>query len=66
MNATAAPPARRSLTLTRGMFAALTFCTGATIALTSTGVNTKASRLALNASSTRAVCCGTLSAEVGM
>jgi hypothetical protein len=66
MNATAVPPASRSLTLTSGMFAALTFCTEGTIALTSTGVNTRASRLALKASSTRAVCCGTLSAEVGM
>ena len=65
-NATAEPPVSRSLTLTSGMLAALIFCTDGTMALTSTGVKMIASRLALSASSTKAVCCGTLSGEVGM
>ena len=57
MKATLAPPVSRSLTLTSGMPAALTFCTAGTMALMSTGVNMNASRLADSASSTSAVCC---------
>ncbi len=65
-NATLEPPVSRSPTLTSGIPAALTFSTGGTMALMSTGVKTIASRFWLIASSTRNVCCATLSGEVGM